>query len=252
MFDNLEFIAGGKLISKGSWIHQTRTIPTTELIIVTEGVVNMFVGDRRYSAEAGSVLRILPGEKHGGFLESEGVSFFWIHFSGCDVSSILPDISSPANFERVELVAKELLHYAKTDGYPRECSDSMTKVLLLEIMHGYDAKEGSKLIEEVKEWTRRSKEKIQKSSEIASHFGYNEDYLCRIFKKHCGTSLKRYLDSVRLDGIKRELLVGSGTLLEISDAYGFTDYKYFLKFFKYHEGISPRKYRETYYNMHTN
>ena len=106
--------------------------------------------------------------------------------------------------------------------------------------------------EEVKEWTRRNKEKIQKSSEIASHFGYNEDYLCRIFKKHCGTSLKRYLDSVRLDGIKRELLVGSGTLLEISDTYGFTDYKYFLKFFKYHEGISPRKYRETYYNMHTN
>jgi len=149
-------------------------------------------------------------------------------------------------------VSKELLHYAKTDGYPKECADSMTKILLMEIIHGADIKTSSKLIEEVKEWIKRNKERVQKTSEIAESFGYNEDYLNRIFKKCCSVSLKRYLDSVRLDGIKRELLVGSGTLLEISDMYGFTDYKYFLKFFKYHEGISPRKYRETYYNMHTN
>ena len=39
---------------------------------------------------------------------------------------------------------------------------------------------------------------------------------------------------------------------EIAEKYGFSDYKYFLKYFKYHEGISPTEYRQTYYNLHMN
>ena len=252
MFENLEFLAGGKFISKGKWIHPTRTITSTEVIAVTEGVVNICIDNDLYSAKSGDVIRILPGEKHGGFLESEGVSFFWIHFCNCEEESLPPRLCRPQNFERVELLAKELLHYANTESYPRECADALAKVLLLEIIHGTKDGDNPKLIAEIKEWVRRNRMSAIKTSEIAKHFGYSEDYLNRIFKKSSKTSLKKYIDTIRLEGIKRELLVGSLTLTEIADRYSFHDYKYFIKFFKYHTGISPRKYRETYYNMHTN
>ena len=252
MFENLEFLTGGKFISKGKWIHPTRTISSTEIIAVTEGTVNISVNNDKYVAKAGDVIRILPGEKHGGFFESEGVSFFWIHFCNCEEAQLPPRLCKPQNFERVELLAKELLHYANTDSYPRECADALSKVLLLEIIHGTKDGDNPKLIAEIKDWVKRNRRAAIKTAEIARHFGYSEDYLNRIFKKSAKTSLKKYVDTTRLEGIKRELLVGSQTLSEIADGYGFPEYKYFIKFFKYHTGISPRKYRETYYNMHTN
>ena len=33
---------------------------------------------------------------------------------------------------------------------------------------------------------------------------------------------------------------------------GFDDYKEFLKFFRYHEGLSPSSFRKLYFNTHLN
>ena len=48
------------------------------------------------------------------------------------------------------------------------------------------------------------------------------------------------------------LLETEHTLAEVADLSGFTDYKLFLKFFKYHEGMTPTEFREVYYSQHTN
>ncbi len=123
--------------------------------------------------------------------------------------------------------------------------------MLVELSHSRKNSD-TKLTSEIKEWIRRNCESNVRTSEIADAFGYNEDYLNRIFKRQCGVGLKKYIDGIRLDMIRRDLLIGGVTLSEISEKYGFSEYKYFLNFFKYHEGMSPNSYRKTYYNMHTN
>ena len=52
--------------------------------------------------------------------------------------------------------------------------------------------------------------------------------------------------------IKRLLLETEHTLAEVADMSGFTDYKLFLKFFRYHEGMTPTEFRKVYYSQHTN
>ena len=242
---------GGRYCSRPGipWKHGDRVIDSTELILVTEGEVCMFIGDVELTAGVGDVLRIPPDTKHGGTRESLGVSFFWLHFIGAEESELPPVCFRPQCFDRALFVTRELLHYAETEDYPEECADSMMKILLAELCRADRSGEGS-LVREIRELLRR--ECSLTVTEIARRLGYNEDYLNRAFKARCGTGLKKYADTLRLERIKRDLLSGELSLLELSSKYGFSEYKYFLKFFKYHSGLSPTKYREAYYNLHTN
>ena len=251
MYENLTFLRGGKFVSKGTWKHITRTIDSTELIIVLSGQVKMFIEDEKYCLKPGEVLRILPGERHGGYEEGENLSFFWLHFIGAEECELPRRLSVPKNLERVKTLTKELLHYSEQKEYPKECADSLIKVLLAEITHGKADGDG-KLISEIKEYIRVNRESPMKASDIAERYNYNEDYLNRLFKTKLGVGLKKYIDSVRLESIKCDLLMTEATLAEISSKYGFEEYKYMLKFFTYHEGVSPSGYRKAYYRMHLN
>lgn len=249
MYENLKFVYGGKFYRKDEWLHETRTIDTTEIIIVTGGEVNMFVEGESYSLKEGEVLKILPGERHGGTVPSNMTSFFWLHFN-TDEQIPLKTAFKPQNCDRVMLLAKELLHYAEADGYPDECVDAMMRVLLFELQHS--SGETGKIVSDIKERVRRAGGRGLMISDLSKEMGYSEDYLCRVFKRSLGIQLKRYITGARVDVIKRDLLIGAESLYELSEKYGFAEYKYFLKFFKYHTGISPSSYRKTYYNLHTN
>jgi YesN/AraC family two-component response regulator len=89
-------------------------------------------------------------------------------------------------------------------------------------------------------------------ADVARQFNYNEDYLSRVFKTFYPDGLKAHIDAVKMQRIKHDLINESISLADISARYSFGDYKYFLKYFKYHEGVSPTKYRQAYYNLHTN
>ena len=55
-----------------------------------------------------------------------------------------------------------------------------------------------------------------------------------------------------MDHIKKLLLTGDMTLTQIASSTGFAEYKYFLKFFKYHEGITPTQFLASYPKTHIN
>ena len=250
MYNNLRFLRGGILSKEGAYRHISRVINSYELIIVTEGEICMQIAGERLRARAGEVLRILPGEPHGGYEDTDSPSFIWLHFDGADGDSLPPRISKPKSYDRTLLLSKEVLHYSKSEGYPQGITECILRALLAEIC--YKGEEDGSLIASIKEWIRRERTKQITVSELSARFGYNGDYLNRLFKARCGVGLKQYIDSVRLDAMKQELLVGEGTLAEIAETFGFSDYKYFLKYFKYHSGMSPCEYKETYYEAITN
>ena len=82
--------------------------------------------------------------------------------------------------------------------------------------------------------------------------GYNADYISRLFKAHYGKSLKEYMSNVKIDYIKQLLLTSELPLSDVAYNAGFYDYKYFLKFFKYHEGITPTQFLKAYPKTHIN
>lgn len=255
MYDNIHFIHGGKFISRGKWKHPERTIENTEIIIVTKGTVHIALDEREYTLTPGDVLRISPGVHHGGTRISDNdVSFYWLHLCGAEDGELPPEYFHPENIAQAELIARQLLHYASTEGYPRECVDYLIRLLIIEL-NAEDLRASAsnhRLFSAVKEWVRINCDLPIKVADVARQFNYNEDYLNRVFKMFYPDGLKAYIDAMKMQRIKNDLINESMSLADIAARYSFGDYKYFLKYFKYHEGISPTKYRQAFYNLHTN
>ena len=215
----------------------------------------MVCGDQRYIMETGDVLRIDPDVRHcGAETVADDVSFYWIHFDGAEKNELPPEYFHPESSAQIELLTRQLLHYASADGYPREALDCLVRLLIMELRADFarSGEEKHPLFGAVREWVRINCDLPIKVSDVAAQFNYNEDYLNRVFRRFYPDGLKAYIDEQKLQRIKTDLLDHSLTLSDIASRYGFSDYKYFLKYFKYHVGISPTVYRGTYCDLHTN
>ena len=89
-------------------------------------------------------------------------------------------------------------------------------------------------------------------SDIARHFGYNADYIGKYFKKSNGIGLKEYLAVQRMKLAKDFLLTTDMSVKQISSELGYNEENLFIKFFTYHEKISPAAFKAKYCNTHIN
>ena len=250
------YLNGGRFTSRGEWIHPTRTIDSFELIVMAEGEAWIREEDREYALSVGDVLLLEPEKSHGGFAPStKRVSFYWLHFQGFSFSDHMgmekkQTLTDPY---AVTLLCRQLLSYAQR-GFEGSVTDSFLHILLAELEAQGRATEGSELsaVQRVEEWIRINSDYSLTVGEVAARFGYHPDYLSRLFRRYRGKGLKSIIDEKRLHEIKRMLLESEWTLMQIADRVGMQDYKLFLKFFKYHEGITPTEFRRLYQAMHTN
>jgi AraC-like DNA-binding protein len=253
MYEDIKYVSSGKFISKAEWIHQSRIINSHELILVLDGCVHIEIGGKAYDLERGDVVHIAPGVHHSGTdVSLKTVSFYWIHYTGD--SPPLPQFMKLRNSSRTEILCKQLLHCSNDFAYPPECSDSFVKIILMELIaeSNLSDKNENVLISAVEEWIRGMSENQLRVTDVASHFGFNADYINRGFKRYHPEGLKAYIDLVRCQKIRYDLSSSDLTLKEISNKYNFLTYKYFLKYFKLHEGVTPTEFRNAYYITHIN
>ena len=131
MYENVKYIHGGKFVARGVWKHPERVIDSYELIIATKGIFYIVSGDTEYIMSPGDVLRLDCGVKHYGSRPSTGdVSFYWVHFVGATEDELPPLYFHPESIAQTELITRQLLHYANTEGYPKEATECLLKVLL--------------------------------------------------------------------------------------------------------------------------
>lgn len=253
MYENVRYISAGRLITRDAWIHQSRIINSHEIMVILNGEVHIAVGDDEYTLVAGNVLHIAPGIPHRGTKVSEDkVSFYWIHYLGD--TPMIPQYMNQTTPSRTELLCKQLLHCVSTDSYPPECADYYVRILLMELLA--QQKESrivpNVLCADIEEWIRGNSDRPIKVSDVASYFGFNPDYLNRVFRRHHPEGIKAYIDTSRCQRIRRDLSSSDMSLQQIAQKYGFQEYKYFLKYFRFHEGITPTEYRNAYYKTHIN
>lgn len=247
----------GKFTSRDVWTHPDHMNETTELITVTEGSFcieeKTADGFRTFELEPGDIIYLDAGKLHRGVgLSSERVSFYWTHFYLPTGESMpikhlrLKDIYS------VTLLCRQILHY-EAKRASSEVMDSLLCVLNSEIASQNKKREPlDSLSEKIVEWLRINPDRQLNSADVSERFGYNEDYISRLLKQQYGHGLKQMIVAKRMDYLRFMLLETERTLTEIASQGGFSDVKLFLKFFSYHEGITPTRYREIYKNGHTN
>lgn len=74
---------------------------------------------------------------------------------------------------------------------------------------------------------------------LAELYGTSTTYFRRIFKQTCGVLPLQYIQNLRLNRAEELLKSGYYTVSEAAYATGFTDPKYFSRFFKKEKGATP-------------
>ena len=81
---------------------------------------------------------------------------------------------------------------------------------------------------------------------LSAEFNYSASYMQYIFKKEGQTTIKSYINKVRLDKAGYLLTHSYLSVTDIAFDCGFSDSNYFSTAFKNKYGTSPKKYRDTY------
>lgn len=251
MFENVKYCSCGKFLSRGEWSHPDRIIETFEAIFVTEGVVYINEDGVEHILEPNQVLFLEPYKRHFGYKTSRDTSFFWLHWINSPESILETKHRKIENAYNLSLLFRQILEYRTQQSYP-ERLDYLTRLILIELSESGHTAHKDAIAERTAAWIRSNSDISLKASDVALYFGYNADYLNRIFKKNYGKTLKEYIDEMKINHIKYLMLTTNQTLAEIAYKSGFSEYKYFLKFFKYHEGITPTEFYGIYAASNTN
>ena len=83
--------------------------------------------------------------------------------------------------------------------------------------------------------------------DICNAISLSKYHLCRLFKKEVGMTISDYVLSLRLSKSKKELLYTKKPVSAIALDAGFSDFSYFCKIFKLHEGVTPLQFRRNFF-----
>ncbi|MBQ8311462.1 MAG: helix-turn-helix transcriptional regulator [Clostridia bacterium] len=244
---NLEFVTIGLFDTDAEWTHPIVTIETYELIFVLAGDVRIFESERRYTVRPGEMLLLAPGVEHGGFEKNMGrTAFYWLHFHTDDIGAwgIAKQEMMPPNTEKI---FRELMHLWQTH---RELTEVTLVKFLLENSLPREYK--NKIAYEVREYLRVHVRENLRVEGVARLFGYSADHLSRIYKQEFGHDLKEGIVRQKLTHIESLLMNTDYSIKEIAHMSGFEDENIFVKFFKYHEKITPKTYRNRFFHIHMN
>ena len=80
--------------------------------------------------------------------------------------------------------------------------------------------------------------------QVADIVGVTPSYFSRLFKRNTGQSFIRYLSKLRFEMAKELLLNGGMTAASVGQAIGYSNPRYFTKWFKAITGHTPSEYRK--------
>lgn len=164
---------------------------------------------------------------------------------------------NPVEITRLERVKKifmdmYIVYDVRPDAYLLKFN-SLLYDLLYTLVHSYSVRltdkavhKRNRSINKVKDVMRylesHHSEKLV-MEEIAAHFGYNPDYLSRLFKKQLGLTVMQYLYEIRLHKVVRDLQETDHSIGTIFEDHGCTNYKYAMQLFKERYHCTPKEKR---------
>lgn len=249
------FFNGGKFSSQGPWIHSTRSIDSYELILVTKGRVYLQEAGQQFELKPNDYILLHPQVIHGGYRTTEDpLEFYWLHFEPHDsrkfTAPYTGTLSSPSAMIQM---ARQLLQIRQSPAYPKETADHLLFVLLTELTVQREQQEPQNaLAARVHEYVRAHAYHPISVSQVADAMGYHSDHLSRTLKTCYGVTLQQDITEQRLSYARSLLQTTENTVAAIALEMGYEDPNLFEKFFRYHQGVSPTAYRNSFSKMHTN
>lgn len=283
-------ISSGNLVNENHFVHPRRVLDSFVFILVQEGTLYVTHGDTALEVHPNEFALLFPGILHYGTRPSEGrISYYWTHFSATDPQNriyneenlqsceallpknpaaldapaseyfLLPEFGRLSQEKRSTLLFVQLLDISRRENFRFSWrSNYALSTLLMEVSH--EARTVSLLSEdavpvrilEAAEWIRAHYDQPLSVPELAARFGYHPDYLSALFKKYTGYPILSYINRTRINASKNLLGASMIPVAQVAEACGFSDEKYFMKLFKYFEGLTPTQYRKAFHQKRIN
>jgi AraC-like DNA-binding protein len=104
---------------------------------------------------------------------------------------------------------------------------------------GESARQHRELVEVIMDYIHSNLNLPLTNQALADRFSFHPNYLNRLFVRHTGTPLHRYILNTKADKAVELLHSTAMPVTEIAQTLGFCDLSHFSKFFKERYGISP-------------
>ena len=279
MLDHLNFYVttpvkaqnAGLLISRGDTPHPTRRLDSHELLLVTQGSLEIWEDNQNFVIEAGQTLHLWPGREHGSnHLMPEDLRFYWIHFETSPIPPppfpqdiLAPEVSLPQvallpRPEALERLFRIFLAEQENGTLHPLKANLLTMMMLSEVVQQSQERHQDESQNVVASWAqtyiRMNFDRAISAGNIAAALGYNVDYLGRIYRQTYHCTLTQAIHRHRIEVARKYLLDSNMTIEQIALSCGFTNSDYFRRIFKRHMKITPTDYRKenarVYVNTH--
>lgn len=250
------FSHAGLFTTDKVWTHPVCCQKTYQLIYVTNGEVHIFEDGKYYDLVKGNVLVLSANETHYGYLPSEGTtSFYWVHFKCTDIERL--NVPHFLYYFDEGSIFKELLHYHCQPNCLPLLKDTACLYLLAKLTQMADISndpvpQQTKIAKDIFEWTRINASAKLSVADIAQHFGYSSEHISRIMKKYYKITMKSIIDNFVVSRANDLLSNSNYSSKTIATMLGFENPEAFFKFYKYHQKISPSKFRNKYTQTYMN
>ncbi len=240
----IEFLNGGRFISRGYGIHPCRKIDSYEIILVNRGRLSIYEEETDFLLEPGDWLLLEPGKQHGGLLKYPAdLSFFWLHFHA-DAAPGAGKTGHAVRFERMaeyfnlllaeqrempedktgeNLLLRLILHECGRYAVPPAEAPGLAAAAMNEIKTGFSGRLTRALLGE--------------------KLNCNADHLGRVFRNFYGESVTSAIKRTRLEYAARRLSESVDPVKSIIYDSGFNDPAYFRRSFFQLFGMTPHEYR---------
>lgn len=99
-------------------------------------------------------------------------------------------------------------------------------------------------VDEIMVYVKKNyKEKVS-IHDLASHFGYSDDYLSKFFKQEIGMTIIEYLYTIRITKVYQELINTDRNIREIFEEHGCSNYRVAMRVFREKYGGTPKEKRK--------
>ena len=264
-------------ISEGNWF----MVQDCRIFYVLSGKAELYMPNSHYSLIPGSLFYCHTGNSYN--LVSDGIECICLNFDLTQANNmhtaIYPRISikNAANTchgataentcftendfltthlfisnaaEYLNDLNKILKEFATQKIYYKEACGGILKTLLTNLYrHSLRTTDNSSdAVSKVLDYIKSNFDKPITNQLLSEITSYHENHLNRLFLNHTGTTIHKYILTIRINEAKKLLLNTNLALLTIAEKTEFNSNAYFSNYFKQVEGMSPLEFRKKFQN----
>ncbi|HPO90926.1 MAG TPA: AraC family transcriptional regulator [Victivallales bacterium] len=245
MIKRLKIIFVGEVSVNSYWHLPSHSHNFNEIIVILEGVMNVFLGGKSYIAKEGEILFYRKGIFHEEACDpSKPFHSMYLCFEGTGISRSIPDIIFDAD-GRIRQIIYWIAENRKKSSHGFQVMDRLLMASIFEEIERLRKQKSQEnhLIVSARNFMMQNFLKDLTLEEISDYIKISKYHFCRLYKDKTGHTPIEELRLIRVNHAKKLILFSRKPLKEIAADSGFKDIFHMSRTFRKVLGRTPGSFR---------